>query len=229
MRRVVLGWLACAVLLALPGPPSWATESAEALAEPDILSPADLPATVPAIWVEEQIEFTYVGRTSYYSCDGIRQKVRYVLEQLGAMPGYSVVIGACYQPTGPVELPRVRIKAALPREATPQLVEQLQKDAARRELVAKVRGERSVINDPAAQFPAVSRQVRFESSRLARIQDGDCELMEQLVRHVFEAFGVRVVEGSRTDCLPGQLTLNSVQLTLEVLAPASVVADGEGS
>jgi hypothetical protein len=53
--------------------------------------------------------------------------------------------------------------------------------------------------------------------------------MEQLVRHVFEPLGVRVVEGSRTDCLPGQLTLNSVQLTLEVLEPASAVANGEGS
>ncbi|HSQ68613.1 MAG TPA: hypothetical protein VLM41_00900 [Steroidobacteraceae bacterium] len=227
MRRV-LGCLAWAVLLAQPGSPPGATESTQVV-EPAVLSPADLPDTVPAIWVEKRVEFTYVGRTTYYSCDGIRQKVRYVLQQLGAMPGYSVVIGACYDPNGPVELPRVRIRAALPREATPELIEELQKGAAKRELVARVRGERSVINDPSAQFPAVSRQVRFESSRLARIQDGDCELMEQLVRNVFEPLGVRVVEGSRTDCLPGQLTLNSVQLTLEVLEPASVAANGEGS
>lgn len=228
MQRM-LGCLASTMLLAVPGSAPWAAESTQGIAAPAVLSPADLPATVPAIWVEKQVDFTYVGVTTYYSCDGIRQKVRYVLEQLGAMPGYSVVIGACFRPTGPVERPRVRIRAALPREATPQLIDELQNDAAKRELVARARGEPSVIDDPAAQFPATSRQVRFESSLLARIQDGDCELMEQLVRHVFEPLGVRVVEGSRTDCLPGQVTLNSVQLTLEVLEPASALADREGS
>jgi hypothetical protein len=43
--------------------------------------------------------------------------------------------------------------------------------------------------------------------------------MAQLLPQVLEPLGVRVVEGSRTDCLLGQVTMNSVQLQLEVLRP----------
>jgi hypothetical protein len=36
---------------------------------------------------------------------------------------------------------------------------------------------------------------------------------------VLEPLGVRVVEGSRTDCVLGQVTMNSIQLQLEVPRP----------
>ena len=180
---------------------------------------AEADAPFSAIWIERTIEFTYIGHTTFYSCDGLRSKVRYVLELLGAHPGYSVVIRACYSPVGPVEWPRVRIRAALPREVTPELLAELEQSAAKRELVARVRGETSPINNPEARFPAQWQSMRIDSGRRARIQDGDCELMAQLLPQVLEPLGVRVVEGSRTDCLLGQVTMNSVQLQLEVLRP----------
>jgi hypothetical protein len=186
-------------------------------------------AQTSAIWVERTIEFSYIGHTTFYSCDGLRNKVRYVLEQIGVHPGYSVIIRACYAPTGPVEWPRVRIKAALPREVTPELLAELERSAAKRELVARVRGETTVINNPEAGFPASWQELRIESGRLTRIQDGDCELMAQLVPQVLEPLGVRVAEESRTDCVMGQVIMNSIRLKLEVLRPVAERAPAEAT
>src|SRR5712691_3137657 len=37
-----------------------------------------------AVWREQHLEFFYMGRTSRYSCDGLRDKVRAMLLDLGA-------------------------------------------------------------------------------------------------------------------------------------------------
>ncbi len=39
---------------------------------------------VAAVWKEQQLRFFYTGRTSRYSCDGLRDKVRAMLLDLGA-------------------------------------------------------------------------------------------------------------------------------------------------
>ena len=38
---------------------------------------------MPAVWKEQHLEFSYAGRTSRYSCDGLREKVRAMLLDLG--------------------------------------------------------------------------------------------------------------------------------------------------
>src|SRR5215469_16692190 len=40
--------------------------------------------TVPAHWVEKKLRFVYQGFTTRYSCQGLRDRVRDVLLQLGA-------------------------------------------------------------------------------------------------------------------------------------------------
>ena len=47
---------------------------------------ADAPSGTPiaAVWKEQQLRFFYMGRTSRYSCDGLRDKVRAMLLDLGA-------------------------------------------------------------------------------------------------------------------------------------------------
>jgi hypothetical protein len=39
---------------------------------------------MPAVWKEQHVEFSYAGRTSRYSCDGLIEKVRAMLLDLGA-------------------------------------------------------------------------------------------------------------------------------------------------
>ena len=63
-----------------------------------------------------------------------------------------------------------------------------------------------------------------------RIDDGDCELLEQLLPQVLEPLGVREAPGSsRLRCVPRQAQVGSVQLRLESLhAKPAAVAESAG-
>jgi hypothetical protein len=153
---------------------------------------ADAATTVNATWVEHELQFTFMGFTAYYSCDGMRDKVRWCLEQLGARPGFKLTTRSCPSPNGPVASPGLRIVAALPAAAAP---------------------------GTAGTFPARTRRVAFKSNFADdHLQDGDCELMEQLRDRVFVPMGAKVVE-DRTSCVPHQNVLGAVDMTLEVLEP----------
>jgi hypothetical protein len=113
-------------------------------------------------------------------------------------------------------MPSVRIVAAMPAAATPEMLAQLAADAAKQELAARVQGKSAPAAEATAQFPARVQRVEFTSSPVDELRDGDCELMEQLRDGVFGALGVRVVE-DRMRCVPHQVTPGSVQMTVEVL------------
>jgi hypothetical protein len=182
-------------------------------------SPADAGA-VNAVWVDHDLAFTYMGFTTHYSCGGMEDKVKYVLKQLGARPGYKVTSSGCVNLSGPEIMPRARVRAALPMEATPELLAQLARDRSTRELAAKVGGKPAASADAAtAQFPAVWRTVTFEGTPISDVQDGDCELMEQLLKQVLKPMGVREVAGSSLSCVPHQVPINAVNLKLQVLSP----------
>jgi hypothetical protein len=178
-------------------------------------SPADVPPeVVNAVRVERQVDLVYMGFTTYYSCDGLRSKVRRVLEELGLGDGLKVTTRSCIRVSGPELMPMARIVARVPVEATPEVLAQLASDASKRELVARVKGEAPV--EATAQFPARRKRVQFESSQLGDLQFGDCELMEQMRNRVFPALGVRVIE-DRTHCAPRQVTLFPIHMVVEVL------------
>ena len=56
---------------------------------------------MPAIWVTKEVSFTYFSTTSLYYCDGLRNKVRWVMKQLGLKDGYKVRIRSCFNTGGP--------------------------------------------------------------------------------------------------------------------------------
>jgi len=181
--------------------------------------------TVDAVWVDHDLAFTYVGFTSHYSCGGLEDKVKYVMKQLGARPGYKVTSGGCLNLSGPELMPRIRVRAALPQEATPAVLAQLEKDRATRELAAGASGKPLAATDEAtATFPATWRTVTFEGTPMSDIQDGDCELMEQLIRNVLQPMGVREIAGSRLNCVPYQVPINAVSVKLQVLSPPQAAA-----
>lgn len=182
---------------------------------------ADATQVVNAVWMEREIRFSYVGFTSYYSCDGLRDRVTWVLREVGARPGFKVTARGCTRLNGPEMMPGVRIVAALPVAATPEILAQLAADASKRELAARAKGGSAVAAaaEATAQFPARIRTVTFTSSRFGNeLQDGECELMEQLRDRVFGPLGVKVVEAD-IHCAPHQVNLAAVRMTVEVLEP----------
>jgi hypothetical protein len=176
------------------------------------------PAPVNAVWVEKEIQFHYMGFTSYYSCDGLRDQVRRILEQVGARPGFKVLKRGCGEHYGPEFTPGMWIKAALPVEATPEVLAAIEAERPKQELVARATGSSGALNEATAQFPARPRRVEFEGDPRGPLRDGDCELLEQMRDRVLVPLGAKVVE-DRTRCMPGQVIIGGVNMVLEVLEP----------
>jgi hypothetical protein len=209
MRRAWQGGWIAGLLWALP-----------ALAAAQAAPSADGAATVDAVWVEREVTFTYMPLTSYYSCDGLRDKVRWILTQLGARPGFKVTSRGCIEVQGPEVFPGVKIVAGFPAAATPELLARLADEASKRALAARATGKPEPVAEATARFPARVRRVEFRSggSSLDALQDGDCELMEQLRDRAFGTLGVQVVE-DRIHCVPRQVSIGAVRMTVEVLEP----------
>jgi hypothetical protein len=204
--------LAVAGVGLVPAPAAWAQASAADSAQPGEVRPA----TVNAVWAEREFSFTYMGMGTYYSCDGLRNKIEYLLEQVGARKDPKVIV-SCFD-TGAVEqLPMARIRVAVPVEATPERLAELASDQSRRELVGRVQGNGAAVDTATAQFPAERRVVEFEGRRGKRIEDSDCELLEQLLKQVLMPLGVRELPGSSLQCTPKQSQFGAVRLKLESL------------
>lgn len=207
---------AAGLLLAIAGvglvsaPAAWAQAAASA-------QPGEVrPATVNAVWAEREFSFTYMGMGTYYSCDGLRNKIEYLLEAVGAREDPKVIV-SCFN-TGAVEqLPMARIRVAVPVEATPERLAELASDQSRRELVGRVQGKGAAVDMATAQFPAERRVVEFEGRRGKRIEDSDCELLDQLLKQVLQPLGVRELPGSSLRCTPKQSQFGAVRLKLESL------------
>jgi len=70
-------------------------------------------AAEPAAWKDHDLVLDYFGFTTRYSCDGLRDRVRTVLLQLGARPDLSISTSGCLHPGGGVELfPSVQVHFA---------------------------------------------------------------------------------------------------------------------
>jgi hypothetical protein len=173
-------------------------------------------APINAVWNEKEISFTYTSFTTYYSCDGLRDKVRRILKELGARPDLKVSTAGCVRMTGPELMPRVKIKGAFPVEATPERIAALEKEAPKKELIARVNKGRNEAYEATQQFSARPKLFELHDSVRGPIEAGDCELMEQLRDQVFEPFGMRIVEND-IRCVPKQANYGSIRLKVEVL------------
>jgi len=206
MKRALLGGVVAGLAIAIAAS-AQAQEAATA---------ADDAGVVSAVWIERDVTLHYMGFTSYYSCEGLRGQVRRILQELGARPGFKVTMRNCINQSGPEWSPSVRIVAALPVEATAEVLAELASDASKRELVARVQGKSP--DEATAQFPARPKRVEFVSGGMSFLQDGDCELMEQMRDRVFGPLGVKVID-SNIRCVPRQVSIGSIRMTVEVLEP----------
>src|SRR5215472_6293178 len=69
----------------------------------------------PAVWTPKEVQFTYFGFTTHYSCDGLRDTVRDWLLQLGARKDDLKVyeIPCAGDPDRPNPFPGVKIKMSV--------------------------------------------------------------------------------------------------------------------
>jgi hypothetical protein len=187
------------------------------------------PMPVPAVWFERDIEFAYMPRTTYYTCDGLKSKVSQVLRQMGVKPGFKVTIGSCfeaqgisssrglgYTSRGGYTMPVVRIRAAFPTEATPEVLAELGKTAPEREMLRRYQGLPTDFDPALDQFAAVRTVIVFKDGRLGPIEPGDCELIETMRDKVFVPVGMRIIE-DRMGCQPGQVSMGSINMKVEIL------------
>ena len=73
----------------------------------------------------------------------------------------------------------VRIRLMMPVEVTPGIVEEVERDKARRELVSRVQGNRNAAMNDAIFFPAERQTVELSHDTID-LESIDCELLEQL-------------------------------------------------
>lgn len=150
-------------------------------------------ATESAHWVQKKIRFSYLGFTTHYSCQGLRDQVRDVLLQLGARPtGLNVHEIGCTRALG------------------------------RPEPAPEVGGTFFVLEPAPAsmQHPIEAnwRRVNVRVGTGGLDTAGQCELVDQVRHQILPLFTTRNVKFQQ-DCIPHQLTLKGSSLSVEVLKP----------
>ncbi len=151
------------------------------------------PREVVAYWQKHEIEFTYMGFTTSYSCDGLRDKMKLLLRASGARPDFRVTTRGCTVPSGRVErFPRVRLVFHTPSLPGPEA--------------------RDVGEPVLARWRAVS----LTRKQPRDLELGDCELVEQFRDRVLPAFTTRGLV-SDIHCIPHQLSGTNFRLSFEVL------------
>ncbi len=199
-RRPTVAAALLALLAAMPPADAAAEQAGERL------------APVPAIWKPQEINFYLHTTTSIYSCRSVADQVRRVLLALGVEPGVTVRSSGCYD-NELTRTPYLRIKLVSPVEATPQALAALEKSRSTRELVARVKGESPI--ELTGQFPAQWSKVSLSRGQLG-LQEGDCELIDELKRIVLPKLAVRVVNDDMK-CMPYSLTMGQPRLEVEAL------------
>ncbi len=142
---------------------------------------------IAAAWKEQRLNFYYMGRTSRYSCDGLRDKVRAMLLDLGAQRDLRITALGCEEPAARARLGSLGPSLGLVF-STPTLV-----DAAAKPLHP---GDLGVVN---ARFEAFT----ITSDAFRNMGIADCELVEAFVRQILPKFVTRDLRQDIT-CVPFQ-------------------------
>jgi hypothetical protein len=172
------------------------------------------PVVVEAVWKPQRINFVYRGYSTLYSCRGLQDKLEKILATVGARDHVELRAYSC---DDALSIARFQIALASPIEATSQNVQELTTYDTRDELVARVRGQQLASAEDLPRFPAVWKTISFARSREMRLEPGDCELVQQLRRHVLPRMSVQIVS-DRVRCSEFG-NIGRPQLTVSALVP----------
>lgn len=179
--RLVRQAALAALVLSLP---AWAAGADHAAPPGDAQS---------AVWTPKQLHFLFQGFTAHYSCDGLEDKVRRVVKELGARADFEVHSAGCTSPFGrPDPFPAVNIKMSVLQPSVA--------DAPAKDLVA-----------------AHWKRVDLHLDRDPVWEASDCELLEQIKQTILPLFATRDIKFT-SNCIPHQAQLGT-SLSLELLVP----------
>jgi len=150
---------------------------------------------VEATWKKHDLNFSFVGFTTDYSCGGFEDKVGLLLQAAGARADAKVV-ASCMAPMGgpqKISTAHVVFRALVPRQAG---------------------DDRHAPPPVQAAWKAVHLRARAPED----LGEGDCELVEQFATKILPLFTVRDIENQMT-CTPNELNLGGINLKFRVLAP----------
>ncbi len=200
-----------------------ATAAGQSPPAPDSLP---VPGPVLAAWQTQKLVFTFQSKQSVYSCEAVGAKVWRTLLHLGARPDMHISVRGCensdplrgaspfgFRSSTPITL---RIDIATPYEPEPIDREGVTGERGRRELLMKTAGQDTAPPDLAEQFPALWSRVKV--SDLDHLEPGDCELIQQIERQLFQKLSIRVVE-NQLSCLPGRRFRGQGLFEVEALLP----------
>jgi hypothetical protein len=159
-------------------------------------APAAQPAAPAefAVWTQKEVQFTYMGFTTHYTCDGLRDDIRDMLLQLGARKSdLKVTEEPCSgNPDRPNPFPGVKIKMSVLTPAPAQ------------------------ISPDAPLVEAHWKPVKLPYRETGINAAGQCELLEQFNHTIMPLFTTRNVDLHAT-CVPHQLEPLGTKLQAEVL------------
>ena len=166
-----------------------------ALGAPALADDAAQPpiAWKPAVWVPKEVQFVYMGFTTHYTCDGLRDAVREMVLQMGARKDdLTIYETPCSNPNRPDPFPGVKIKMSVLQPAP---------------------------DSPSADTQVVQaywKPVKLPYRQSGINAAGQCELVEQFNQKILPLFTTRNVD-VKTTCVPHQLDPLGTRLQAEVL------------
>lgn len=157
-----------------------------------------------AVWKEQHLEFSYLGRTARYSCQGLRDKMTSLLLDLGARRDLKVSLLGCDEsaPLGRGYLgPRLSLVFSSP--ALP--------DASAKPLHS---GDLEAVDAHYEPFTLTSDAFRNYGV-------GDCELVQEFTRDILPHLSAREVKQDIT-CVPYQASGSRFMVRGEILRAAKI-------
>jgi hypothetical protein len=157
-----------------------------------------------AVWKEQHLEFSYMGRTARYSCQGLRDKMRSLLLDLGVRRDLQVSLLGCNEsaPLGRGYLgPRLSLvfsSPALPDPSSKPLHP----------------GDLTAVDAHYESFTLTSDAFRNYGV-------GDCELVEEFAKEILPHLSARDVKQDIT-CVPYQASGSRFWVRGEILRAAKV-------
>jgi hypothetical protein len=149
-----------------------------------------------AVWTPKKLHFVYQGFTTHYSCEGLQDKVKKALLELGARKDLKVREGACSRPGGgPEPFPNVDVSMNV-----------LEPESG------------SSADDKTKPVSAHWKMIDLKLDPDALSEAADCELLEQIKHSFLPLFATRNVDYHST-CVAHQVTPGGTWLRAEVLLP----------
>ncbi len=162
-------------------------------------------------WQPVTIDFSYLGATTFYSCDSLEWKLKALLKAIGAHEKTRVTATGC-ESAGPSRHAFVHISGGIPVPAS-QIAEPTREQSSKQALIKRL-GIAPTLDQ--TEFPAIRKTIDLSQGRAAVFAAGDCELMEQLARDVLPKLGTTTVDtGLR--CFPGQVRFTTPPFKVNVL------------